>query len=205
MKYENYIKTDIKLWFDDPVLTHKLINITNPKRDLLQPLKENATCTIMLTSISILYELFVTTDEKKLCFFSLRSFDNIQTIYSDMNEDNARPDSHILVCLIQNKIKKCELELNNIEYMLPSFENITTIGSNSDPNNFKIVHVSDGNDTWLSGSSSISQLSNSSIVPLRQSKKIDKFFHSCKDHKKIKVLNISNIRKDLSRHNTSVS
>ncbi|CAL9734520.1 hypothetical protein MOSE0_F01068 [Monosporozyma servazzii] len=192
--YENNILRGIKSWFDDPTLTTKLINVINSKSLLPHSLNDNDKCTIVLTTTSVLYAIFVTEDDKKLYLFSLGRFKELRDIYSDIKQDDTHEFSHMFIASILNRTVRLELNLNNIKHVsfsskqLPKrkpVENKTTISSNSDANNFKIAHVTNKNEIWLAGNSSISQLSDNSIIPLRKSKKVGKFYHSFRNYESI--------------------
>lgn len=195
--HENNILRGIKSWFDDNNLTAKLINVINSKQLLSKPLDANDKCNIVLTTTSVLYAIFVTEENKELYLFSLGRFKELRDVFSDIKQDDAKESSHIFVASILNRTVRLELDLNNIKHVsfsskqLPKrkpVENKTTISSNSDANNYKIAHVTDKNKVWLAGNSSITQLSDSSIIPLRKSKKVGKFHHSFRNYESISVL-----------------
>lgn len=199
--FENNILRGVKSWFEDPTLTSKLINMINLKQLFHMNLSKDTKCTIVLTSTSVVYAIFISEEHKQIYLVSLGRFKELRDVYSDINQDDAKEHSHMLVASIINRTIRLELDLNNIKHIpfsskqLPTrkpVENKHTISSNSDINNFKIAHVNDRNEVWLAGNSSISQLSDNSIIPLRKSKTIGKFHHSFKNYQNLKVLETVN-------------
>lgn len=198
IEYDNNIIQGIRSWFDDPIITKKLIDIINKKNILPAPLNNDDHCTIVLTSTCILYAIFVSGTDRKLYNFSLGRFKQLRSIYSDKQQNDAKIDSHMIIALIFNRTVRLELDLHNVELvpLLPKqFANRkltecrTTISSNSDENNNIITHVTPKNEVILSGSSSITQLSGSSIIPIRDSKTIGRFKKSFRNYNGIRAIN----------------
>ncbi|KAK5963369.1 Mms1p PWA37_004494 [Arxiozyma heterogenica] len=198
VEYDNNIIQGIRSWFDDPIITKKLINIINKKNVLPTPLNNDDQCTIVLTGTSVLYAIFVSGIDKKLYNFSLGRFKQLRSIYSDKQQNDAKNDSHMIIALIFNRTVRLELDLHNIELVPVSSkrftnrkltEDRTTISSNSDENNNTITHVTSKNEVILSGSSSITQLSGSSVIPIRESKTIGRFKKSFRNYNCIKIVN----------------
>lgn len=198
IEYENNIIQGIRSWFDDPIITKKLIDIINKKKMISEPLNNSTQCTVILTNTGILYAIFISGTNKKIYNFSLGRFKQIRSVYSDKQQNDTKIDSHMIIALIFNRTVRIELDLHNIEYvplLSRQFANRkptdcrTTISSNSDENNNTITHITPKNEVILSGSSSITQLSGSSVIPIRETKTIGRFKKTFRNYNCIQVVN----------------
>ena len=198
IEYKNNIMWGIRSWFDDPILTKKLIYVINKKKILPVPLNTDDQCTIVLTYTCVLYAIFLSGTDRRLYHFSLGRFKQLRFAYSDKKQSDAKIDSHMIIALIFNRTVRLELDLNSVEFVPPLSTKLpnrkptecrTNISSNSDENNNTITHVTPKNEVILSGSSSISQLSGSSIIPIRETKTVGRFKKSFRNYNHIQIVN----------------
>lgn len=184
IEFPNRVIRGVKSWYFDDILSKKLVKIINSRNLSSEEINESNESTIVLTSSGVIYILFLIDSSKRLQIFSLGRFKGLRSIHPDTSTNNTEI-SHAFIALIFNRTVRLKLDLTKVQHITPTshrlpnripVENKVTISSNSDQNNHTLIPVGGRHGIWIAGTSSISQLTKSSIVPIRKTKCVGKLF-----------------------------